>query len=294
MATNSENKASHLQRLLRRIIYNQVNHFARLVSESWDDLSLFEIIADLFASIMAVVSGLLFGFTQSQEQRELYRLAFSYSFWILMFLVLGRLFWVTPYKIITEQDAKLEELRERFKPKFELACSKAIDLCATPKDAYDCRYFRVRVSTQCVDGIEQCCGNLERIEIDGLVVFEGDATVLPFSKPETRAEIPILMKPDIDHWLDVLVVKIHHFTERELTTIDYTTTPLPKRRDTVFIATKQPYTPPMNVSGQYAFAVTGEYILYISISGKGAKTEKTKLKFTWTGKANDSTIEEIK
>jgi hypothetical protein len=69
-------------------------------------------------------------------------------------------------------------------PKFKLACSKDIDLCATPKNAHDARYFRMRVITSCMNGIEQCSGNLEKIEKDGMTIFEGDATVLPFAKAE--------------------------------------------------------------------------------------------------------------
>jgi hypothetical protein len=182
-------------------------------------------------------------------------------------------------------------------PRFKLTCRKDIELCATPKIADVARYFRMRVVTNCINGIEQCCGNLEKIEKDGVLVFQGDATELPFSKPENRDTFYIHMKPDIDYWLDVLVVFIHRFTEEELRTFsicnDYTRTPLPIRPDNVFIATKQPYTPPNDINRQYIFRQAGEYILYVSVSGKGVPTAKAKLKFTWTGKANDSTIEMI-
>ncbi|MGA2685438.1 MAG: hypothetical protein ABSF51_10335 [Verrucomicrobiota bacterium] len=180
-------------------------------------------------------------------------------------------------------------------PKFKLECSKDIDLCATPKDANKARYFRMRVLTNCVNGIEKCSGNLEKIEKDGIVVFQGDATELPFAKPENRSELSILMKPEIYHWLDILVVIIHHYTKEELGILfDYTKTPLPADRDIVLISTKQPYTPPNDINGQYAFNQIGEYILYVSVSGKGVPTAKAQLKFNWTGKANTSTIERIK
>jgi len=41
------------------------------------------------------------------------------------------------------------------------------------------------------------------------------------------------------------------------------------------------------------FCNPGEYILFVSISGKAVPTAKLKLKFNWTGKANTSTIEKL-
>jgi hypothetical protein len=182
-------------------------------------------------------------------------------------------------------------------PRFKLDCSKDIELCATPKNAHEARYFRMRVSTHCVNGIDQCSGNLEKIEKDGVVVFEGDATELPFSHPERRSVISILIKPDIDYWLDILVVMVSHHSEIQLRIFEanaasgYT---LPEIKDIVYIRTKQPHTPANDVAGRYIFDKSGEYILYVSVSGKGVPTAKAQLKFNWTGKANDSTIERIK
>ena len=141
-------------------------------------------------------------------------------------------------------------------PKFKVDCSKEIELCATPQNTTVARYFRVRVSTKWVNAIEECSGNLEKIEKDGVVVFEGDATVLPFSKPEDRRDVSIIMKPDVNYWLDILAVIVHRFTEEELQGLratNWTHVPFPNRPDRVWIATKPPYVPPNNTKGQYVF-----------------------------------------
>jgi hypothetical protein len=178
-------------------------------------------------------------------------------------------------------------------PKFKLSCSDSITGCATPKNAQTIRFFRMLVETKCINGIEHCSGNLEKIEKDGTVVFEGDATVLPFAKAEDPDCLSKLIKPDNNYWLDILSVYIHHYSEIELRLFTANPTNLPVRHDRVVISTR-PHSPANDINGNYIFQQTGTYILYVNVSGKGVPTVKAQLKFNWSGFAKTSTIERIK
>lgn len=278
MATNPENnapqkrKASQLQQLLRQIIYDPLNYLARLISESWDDLGLFEIIIDLFASIMAVISGLVLGFTQSTEQRELYRLAFFYSLWFLMFLVLGRLFVVTPYKIIRKQDEQLAELHERLRPKFKLSCTKDMIGCHVPNVNGQWRILRVQVVSDCDTAIKNCRGHLLKVEKDGITVFEVDSLVLPFAPSEDEDCTAKTLNPHIPEYLDVLCW--HNPGNIVNFALKGGRAALDHKRD-------------------YVFKDDGTYILTISVTGDGPPPETTKLKFIWKNPYATAYMEKI-
>jgi hypothetical protein len=224
---------------------------------------------------------------------------FDMSQWIEIYIpcIFGAVFllWCViraPYKIYKELFLEIENLKEFLAPKFKLSCSKDIEGCAIPKQAHAIRYFRVLVETECTKGIEHCSGNLEKITKDGQVIYEGDATVLPFAKSEDSDSTSKMILAGRNYWLDVLAVRIYHMdvTDYEL----YKVNPnlVKNHFDTVAIATK-PHSPAHGVNHGYIFGSTGEYILFISVSGRDVPPARIQLKFTWTGKGNESTIEKV-
>jgi hypothetical protein len=91
----------------------------------------------------------------------------------------------------------------------------------------------------------------------------------------------------------ICVLRLSHHSEIQLRGFQLNPHSLPDIKDIVWIRTKPP-SPANDINGKYIFHQLGEYILYVSVSGKGVPTAKAELKFTWTGKADTSTIERIK
>jgi len=119
------------------------------------------------------------------------------------------------------------------------------------------------VVTKCANGIEQCSGNLEKIEKDGIVVYEGDATVLPFAKAEDNDCLSKLIKPDTNYWLDILVATVTHYTEFQLRCFTANAAAgLPEIRDIVYFRTKPPV--PQGTSAENTFLKRMEIIFCMS------------------------------
>jgi hypothetical protein len=184
-------------------------------------------------------------------------------------------------------------------PKFKLSCSSKIPKCVTPALLNDqIKFIRVVVEVGCVGGIKNCLGHLEKIEKDGQVVFENDYIELPFAQStDEKTRFNKTIHNSSPEMLDVLaIVTIKPEPPPEIIVraimdglMGYTQ---PRDRYDVHIATPM-FRRIVDKNGNNIFEKAGEYILYINVVGDDAPAAKAKLKFTWTGNINTSTIEKI-
>ena len=231
----------------------------------------------------------------SSESRELYYSAILYFVLSLVAVVFVKVFIVTPHKIIKDIDGKYEKELERNRPKFKLSCNKDTQGRALYAPGGKVAFFRIKVETDCVNGVKNCVGNLLKIEKDGVVVFDHDTLKLPFAKAEDPKSLEKTVAQDTPEWLDVLAIYLYQpppFSEVETLVRAYNPHALPKidDRDAIAIATK-PHSHARDINGNYIFKKAGEYVLHITVIGDIAPTAKAKLKLSWTGYAKDSTIE---
>jgi hypothetical protein len=172
-----------------------------------------------------------------------------------------------------EHEANMAPLLERLRPKFKLSCSKDISACIVPNPPNSMIYFRVVVEADCAIEIENCSGFLTKIEKNGLVIYDHDPRELPFAPSDREDCLTKTLSPNIPYHLDVLcTINIVH---------------------AVFIATKGQPCPALNKEGVDVFGEEGDYILHVSVKGKGAPTESAKLRFHWNGNESTATIERI-
>lgn len=169
-----------------------------------------------------------------------------------------------------ELQHEVDLLREKLKPKFTLSCKKDITGCAITAPDGSYKFFRLRVETDCVNGIEGCKGHLIKIEKDGFTVYDHDAVELPFARAEEIDSLSKTLFPDNPYFLDVLVT--HNPT------------------NTVLFATKGHFRA-WDQNQQYIFSKTGKFILTVAVSGRGVPTAITKLQFDWNGQWSNATIE---
>jgi hypothetical protein len=200
-------------------------------------------------------------------------------------------------QIIEQRDEKIASLLERFKPKFKLSCDKTTDGRVTISGNTQVYFFRMKVETDCMSGIDGCLGHLYKIEKDGVTVFSHDSLELPFSRAEEPDSLAKRIVPDDPKWVGILAVHLHQrpeMSEVEILIRAHNPHALPKIDDWdyVVIATKQ-HSLALDIEGKYIFSKAGDYILHVNIVGKDAPTAKARLKFTWTGYARDSTLEMI-
>jgi len=158
-------------------------------------------------------------------------------------------------------------------PKFKLSCSKEITACAVPNQANSMKYFRMVVETNCVNGIENCKGHLLKVEKDGVIIYDHDPRELPFAPAETDDCLAKTIYPNIPEHLDVLCIinPVH----------------------AVCFAMKGQPCGALNHKREYIFEENGEYILHVSVTGKGVPTAQAKLKFDWKGQWFTATMEKI-
>jgi hypothetical protein len=165
------------------------------------------------------------------------------------------------------------QLLEKQKGKFTLFCSKDIASCAVPNAGNTMRYFRMVVETDCINEIEHCVGHLIKIEKDAVIVYDHDPRELPFAPAERNDCLAKTISPNIPYHLDVLCT-INHVNR-------------------VFIATQGQPCDALNRKGEYIFADNGEYILHVSVSGKGVPTANAKLIFNWQGQWQTAIMEKV-
>lgn len=209
------------------------------------------------------------------------------------------LFWCmarAPYKIYKELYDKYESEIEKSLPKFKLSCGDYPAGCKVKSGNGQVYFFRMRVETDCINGIEKCLGHLTKIEKDGEIVFEHDSLELPFAKSEEPDSLAKRIGRGDPKWLDILFVKVHQPRRMDSTEIlarinNPHAFQKEDDRDRVWIATRQPSSA-NDINGNYIFETAGEYILCVNVIGDKADA-RAVLKFTWTGYAATSTIEKI-
>ncbi len=157
-------------------------------------------------------------------------------------------------------------------PKFKLFCHKGIQGCAVTNDDQTMKFFRVRVETSCMNGIEGCLGHLTMIVKNNVIVFDHESRELPFAPSNTDDSLAKTIFPDTPYYLDVLA--IHCPTK------------------TIYIATKGGCVS-KDKNGNYVFGGSGEYILHVNVTGKGVATASVKLKFDWRGDWATATMEKF-
>jgi len=170
-----------------------------------------------------------------------------------------------------EHDKKIGPLLEKLKPKFKLSCGKNIPACKVPNHNGNWIYFRMIVEADCADEIKNCVGHLIKIEKNGAIIYDHDVRQLPFSPAESPDCLDKTIFPNIPYTLDVLSI--------------YT----PNLR--VYFATKGQPTAALNQNGIYIFNEDGDYILHVNVSGAGAGSVVTRLKFTLNAALAVTTIE---
>jgi hypothetical protein len=134
------------------------------------------------------------------------------SYWFALIPALLWLFWFgwhvlkVPHEIYLEIHGKLKKEIERNDPKFKIFCDKDTEQGArfTPNKSFS--FFRIRVETDCVNGIKNCLGHLCKIEKNGVVVFDHESLQLPFAKSEESDSLTKTIFQNVAKWLDILMI----------------------------------------------------------------------------------------
>lgn len=260
-----------------------------------------------FLTWLAIISPvILFGIFQSskggspdaesrREETMNHCLVFApFGAWLIWFVVH---ILKAPHEIYKDINDKYKIELAKNKPKFKLSCIKDTEGRPLLIPNTNGAFFRIRVETECVNGIKNCVGNLLKIEKDGVVVFGHDTLKLPFSKAEDPKCLEKTIAQNTPEWLDILIVVLYQPPARNLIEIEiraHNPHAFAKDddRDHIGIATK-PHSKALDINGNYIFERAGEYILHVNVVGDDAPTATARLKFNWSGYAKTSTIEII-
>jgi len=140
------------------------NYFKRLYLEGKEELSLIDIIIDGAAALIMTAIVLAFKFFSRDESLGLYLSAVIYSIVFFAIAFCLHVLIKAPYKIIKGQDKKIDELLEKFDPKFRLSCDKTMNGRITISGNGAVYFFRMKVETDCQSGVDGCLGHLYKIE----------------------------------------------------------------------------------------------------------------------------------
>ncbi len=132
-------------------------------------------------------------------------------------------------------------------------------------------YFRIIVTTNGLNQINDCTGFLTKIEYAGRVMMNNENIQLTYANgrdPDTHAKI---IRPGLLQYLDVLVIERHEQYNQTIVNISSLSVP-------------------NSVAVQDIFSEFGDYLLYVTLVGSGVPHLNIKLRFNWTGNMDTSEI----